>query len=465
MSTENSTHNINKKKYFCPFPWIMMAVRNNGDMRVCCQANTAKSRGLYRKEDGTPYNVEKDTIEEARNSKMAKELRRTMLEGVPHEACIRCDNEEANKIRSRRFYEVEKAKDYFTYEDALAITAPDGEIAAKEINLSYLDLRFGNKCNIKCRMCGPTDSSAWYNDFVELWGDYSYDESSGKVQLIQNETGNWVPQNSFYDWVDRDHFWNEIEKNMDGLTYIHTVGGEPMLIERQFDLLEKCIEKGIAKNIELEYNTNGTLIPQKAWEYWKHFKFVKIGLSMDGTGKLNDYIRFPSKWSTVEENIQKLENYDGNLHLWFTYTVQALNIFYLDDVLKWKISQEFKNFGASRSLPFVSTHPLHNPKHYSIQILPLEVKKAIEIKLRAFYPWLENYFIENNYSEKKQETYRMSAKNIIEGYIKMMFEEDLSDILPKFWKVTKKLDQIRGQSFEELFPDYYELLRPHVESL
>ena len=59
----------------------------------------------------------------------------------------------------------------------------------------------------------------------------------------------------------------------------------------------------------------------------------------------------------------------------------------------------------------------------------------------------------------------MSAKNIIEGYINFMFEDDLSATFPKFWKVSSDLDRIRGHKFEELFPDYYEILRPYVEAL
>ena len=452
------------QQYFCPLPWIMMAVRNNGDMRICCQANTAESRGLYRKENDVPYNVEREPMAQARNSQLAKELRKSMLEGEAHEACIRCDREEKNGIRSRRIFEVNKSKDYFNFQTAKKMTKEDGSIDPKDIPLQYLDLRFGNKCNIRCRMCGPTDSNAWYKDFVQLWNTPYYEEAIGVVKLVEDDKGNWSPENDLYDWVDRDHFWSDVEENMDHLTYIHTVGGEPMLIERQFDLLEKCIEKDIAKNIELEYNSNGTVIPPKAWEYWKHFKTVKIGLSLDGTGKLNDYIRYPSKWHTIERNIKKLESYEGNLHLWFTYTVQVLNVFYLDDILKWKISNEFENFGASHKQPFISAHPLHNPLHFNIKILPPPVKKIIEEKLRKVYGWLEDYFEENQYSEKKQEIYRMSAKNIIEGYINYMNEEDLSHVFPKFWKVTKDLDKIRSQSFEEIFPDYYEILRPYVES-
>ncbi|MCF8059288.1 MAG: twitch domain-containing radical SAM protein [Bacteriovoracaceae bacterium] len=464
-SNASSSHKkLVDSKYFCPLPWKMMAVRNNGDMRVCCQANTAESRGLYCKPDGVPYNVERDSMSEARNSTLAKELRKSMLEGNPHEACVRCDQEESSKIRSRRILEVNRSKDYFNFHDALEVTESDGSIDPSQIPLQYLDLRFGNKCNIRCRMCGPTDSNAWYNDFVKLWNTNQYEESVGIVKLVENDKGDWTPEQNLYDWVDRDHFWSDVEANMDKLTYIHTVGGEPLLIDRQFDLLQKCIEKGIAKNIELEYNTNGTVIPKKAWEYWKHFKTVKIGLSLDGTGALNDYIRFPSKWSTIEENINKLENYQGNLELWFAYTVQVLNVFYLDDILKWKISNEFKNFGSWHKQPFISAHPLHNPKHFNIKILPPPVKEQVAEKLRGLYPWLETYFEENKYSQKRQEMFRISAKSIIEGYINFMNEEDLSDIFPKFWKVTTDLDKIRGQSFKESFPEYYELLRPYVES-
>ena len=52
-------------------------------------------------------------------------------------------------------------------------------------NRSSHDVRFGNPCNPKCSMCGPTDSSMWYEDSSQLWGD-SYKDSLGKVKLIKN---------------------------------------------------------------------------------------------------------------------------------------------------------------------------------------------------------------------------------------------------------------------------------------
>ena len=80
-----------KNKKFCPLPWIFQGLRNNGDIRVCCQANTSKSKGIYRKENGDAFNAKIDSLQESRNSELAKEIRKTMLNNEEHEACIRCD--------------------------------------------------------------------------------------------------------------------------------------------------------------------------------------------------------------------------------------------------------------------------------------------------------------------------------------------------------------------------------------
>jgi sulfatase maturation enzyme AslB (radical SAM superfamily) len=450
---------------FCPLPWIMTAVRNNGDIRACAQANTAKSRGIFRKNDGTPYNINKDSIEDSRNSELVKEMRKSMLNGISPEPCLRCEREEINNIPSRREYEQKESKDFFTFEDAKKITASDGTISTRELPLKYLDLRFGNKCNTKCRMCGPTDSDLWYNDYVNLWDYSKYKDNDTTVQLVENKNKKWVPQENIYNWIESDNFWKNVENNLQNLVYIHTVGGEPLLIKRQFDLLEKCVELDIAKNITLEYNTNGTILPEKAMKYWKNFKLVKIGLSIDGIEEVNDYIRHPSKWASIEKNIHQLDKMEGDVWLWFSYTVQAYNILHLKDMMKWRVGQSFERFGNSLSDPFISPHPLHNPKHLSVKMFPKEVKEKVSSSLREFYNWLDDHIIESEMDLSLAESFKKSSRKIIEGYIDFMNSEDLSDQLTKFWAVTKRLDQLRGESFEKTFPELYEYLEPHITSL
>ena len=64
---------------FCPIPWIFQAVRNNGDVRVCCQANVTKNRGVVRKPDGSSYNAGRDNMVEARNTDMMKDVKCPMF--------------------------------------------------------------------------------------------------------------------------------------------------------------------------------------------------------------------------------------------------------------------------------------------------------------------------------------------------------------------------------------------------
>ena len=41
---------------FCPMPWITQSTRNNGDLRICCQANVGEDQGLIRKSvESKPY--------------------------------------------------------------------------------------------------------------------------------------------------------------------------------------------------------------------------------------------------------------------------------------------------------------------------------------------------------------------------------------------------------------------------
>lgn len=451
-----------ENKYFCPLPWLMMAIRNNGDLRVCCQANTAINKGLYRKDNGQPLNVNEDSIDQARNSELAKELRLSMINNTPHPTCIRCDKEDMSGFISRRSYENERAKEYFPLQKAIEQTNKDGSIQTKKTPLRYLDLRFGNRCNIKCRMCGPTDSDAWYDDHVKLWKTTSYKESSQTIQLKEKAKGQWEPINNIYNWIDRDVFWQQLEDNIYALDYIHTVGGEPLLIDRQFSFLEKCIKLGVSRNISLEYNTNGTVIPSKAWSLWSKFKVVKIGVSLDGIKNHNNYIRYPSQWETIYRNINRLDKAEGHYHLWFALTIQAYNILYLPDILQWKLEEDFERFNNSEAWPLLSTHLLHNPKHFSIKIFPREIKDKIAQRLRSFNHWLIQFLDTKSYSKEKKINLINKAESLIESTITYMNEEDLSHELTKFWNVTQSLDRIRNQDIKTELPELYELLRPYV---
>ena len=451
-------------KTWCPVPWIFQAVRNNGDIRVCCQANIAKSKGTLKKEDGSLFNARFDSLKEARNSPTLRKIRLEMLEGKNPEACIRCEREDAAGVVSRRNYENKNWKETFDINKARALTNPDGSIDPEKIPLIYYDLRFGNLCNLKCRMCGPTDSNYWYSDQVKVWGP-EFSDSHGTVKLIKKDNHGYQTENQDYDWVSSENFWRQIKFNAPNIKHIHTVGGEPLLIDRHYELLEAIIKYGNPEDVTVEYNTNLTVLPKKALKMWEKFKNVKIGASIDGFGKINDYIRYPSRWEKIEEHLELLDKTEGNFNLWIATTVQVYNLLHLPDFIKWRLEKKFKRVNNTKIRPLLTTHLLHTPDFLNIRLLPQSYKKLVENKFNSFFPWLEEWSRKSSLSEKKSEHLKKKAGELLGGYVKYMNSEDWTHLVPKFFKYTNRLDEIRREKMSDTVPELYSHVKNFVDSM
>ena len=266
-----------KEKYmtktFCPVPWNFQAIQNNGAVRVCCQMNVTPGRGTLKRSDGVPYNAGTDDLTAARNADLIKDVRATMLRGEWPVDCARCKREEESGMRSRRIWETE-AWD-MDPEYISQYTDIDGTIDTDELPLVYYDLRFGNLCNLACRMCGPEDSNTWYKDWVEIGKGNSWKDTHGEVVLTKNNKGRWVTD--AYNWHGSEKFWEQLESNLQNIQMVYVAGGEPLLIDRHYEFLQKCIDSDVAKNITIEYNTNLTNVQERAKDLWRHFKKVRIG--------------------------------------------------------------------------------------------------------------------------------------------------------------------------------------------
>ena len=432
---------------YCPIPWIFQAVRNNGDVRICCQANITKNQGVVRHDNNVGFNAAVDNLTQARNATLMKEVRKNMLTGEWSDECARCKQEEEAGLISRRKYETDAWGKKFPLEWAIDNTEKDGSIDTDNIPVIYYDLRFGNLCNLACRMCGPTDSHTWYRDYVELSGKTTYKDTHGQVTLVQNDSGRWSPANNDYDWHNSNTFWEHIEKNLSKIDYVYMAGGEPLMIERQYEFLEKCIEQNCAKNIILEYNTNLTNLQPRVLELWKKFKSVRIGASIDGYGDVIEYQRYPAKWSQIEKNLDKIDELPSNIYAWLAYTVTALNVFHLPNFMLWKLKKGFKKINSSTKKPIITHHVAHNPQNLNIRMLPPHIKQEIidlfEAKKPEFLVYGDSIY--NN------------AVSILDSVSKYMMNGDLSHQLESFISETSKLDKIRNQSILNIVPEYKEL--------
>lgn len=441
-------------------------MRNNGDLRLCTHAQHGTDTGLLRDDNGTPYNAGKDDISLSRNSAMLRGVRQSMLSGKWHGACNRCKHEQESGMRSRNMAETELWKGHFTEDDARRLTAADGSIDASMVPIRHYGLRFGNKCNLKCRMCGPTESSMWYEDYATVWGTEKYNDSFGVVSLTRNDKGKLVPDTDRYSWYESDKIWDHLRDNAANIVHVHTVGGEPTLIDEQYRFLTTCIERGISGNLIVEYNSNITAIPDRAWDLWRHFKEVRVGASIDGVGAVNDYIRHPSRWSLVEKNLLRIDT-DPHINFvaWIAGTVQAYNILYIPELLEYVMRSRLSRIGWDHNAPLVNFHPLYAPKWLSTRVFPADVKRCISDALDAKVKRLAEVSEELYGGDHARiEMVNNGIRRHISAYTKFMWQEDLSHLMPKFWQYTIKLDELRGESFARSLPELHDIISSKWEA-
>lgn len=434
---------MKEEKVFCPVPWNFTALRANGDLRVCCHANQSKSQGIIRDEFEVPMNGGNSLINDARNSTMLKNIRVNMLQEKWPEECIRCQREEGSGLRSRRDYEREHwdlTKNY-----AEKHTDLNGKIDIEKLPLEYIDLRFGNLCNLACRMCGPADSTSWYSDYVQLHERNHFKDTHGKVVLTKDKFGKFSCND--YAWYESPIFWNQLSDLAKKIVHIYMAGGEPLLIEQHYDFLNQCIDKGWASSIVLEYNTNLTILNKRITDLWSKFKEVRVGASVDGMEYVLEYQRHPAKWNIIFENLKKLDSTGDNIKSWLAVTITNYNIFHLPEFIKWKMLKSgFKKINSSKMKPIITHHMCHSPKHLNVRSLPIELKKLVLERFNDLSQWSEETLSSNEHH---------ALCKIIDGISRYMMGETYDD-WDYFIEYTKKLDKIRNQDILKIVPEFKE---------
>ena len=460
--------NKNAPVSWCPLPWSHVNVKGDGTFRLCCHANSSQNRGLI-EENNIPMHVSNSTWDSVLNTEYMKEIRLNMLKGKWSEPCIRCQREHNSGMQSRNhserivlasYIDVEK---YPSYNKAVARTKEDGSINIEDFPITNIDIRFGNMCNLKCTMCSPTDSNQWYDDYYALWGHKAFTDSNKRIELVENIKGKLELKNNIYDWSDDENFWKEIESHMHTLCRIYIVGGEPLLIDAHYDFLQKCVDAGYAKNLMIEYNSNITNIPQRAWSIWKHFKQIIMGVSIDAVGEVNNLIRFPSKWPKIEENLKKFTIVEGNYSVHITPTIQILNLWHLPDFIEYLITQNLKNVGPWPAKPVMTPHPLHQPSYLNINILPDDFKVKVKEKFELY----KNKFKTTNYQELIGDSNNFPWENkinqacvILDNYIEYMYKlnytnNELDKNRKNFIHFMDTLDIRRKTNWKEVLPELY----------
>jgi len=328
---------------FCVLPWVSIETSPIGTARPCCLAEDE-----IKDANGVKFDLNNSTLNEIHHSDYMNNLRQDFLDAKKPQTCRKCWNEERSGRTSKRMHTLNRLKHI----------VKDTEWTADAKPLVFIDFKLGNICNLKCRICGSWSSSQFAIEEIKFEGKDSF-----HYEMLQK--GAWPRKNQ--------KFWDQIDPMMDQIRYLEFTGGEPFMIQEHFALLQRCVDAGIAGNIEIHYNTNGTHYPENAESIWKNFKLVEIAFSIDDVDERFEYQRANAEWQLVNHNMDRFERLRdrlNNIQLQCCATVNVFNVMYLEGLANWI---------DTRSFEFVYWNMLHEAYYHSVGTLP-EAAKQIAIK-------------------------------------------------------------------------------------
>ena len=423
-------------KNLCVHPWVNLEVYNTGTYDFCCIAQRSHLTG----EQGEILQVEKHTPKEAWNAKSLRDIRKDMIDGKKLDICNNCwyqesIGKESYRIRHNKEWtqrlgkdEIERRIQYSKDNDYYIDTPPD-----------YLDLRLGNICNLKCRMCNVWNSNQIEKEHHKLKTNNMYADIWARQYDVNINTPP-VPS----DWVDAPDFWNHLNEYIPNLKKVYFTGGEPTLVQSNYSFMKEMVDQGFENKIDLFFNTNCTNIQPRWLETISKFRHVQINASIDGVGLVNDYIRSPSNWKSIYKNFIAMAQLP-NVNMDISPVIQTYNIFDIGNILN--LAQETSH----KTGKIVDVDFLLCNKPYYLDTLNFDddVRNLAFLKLQQ---WQDSWI------------YKKSpiTKNSIDSYLTLLESERNSNWkqnMEDFWNMTEIHDKNRNQSFEKSIPELYEMLK------
>jgi len=411
MNSLDKNFLLQDSKTFCMMPFMHLHTSPDGNAYPCCRAADKPSFG----------NTNTNTIKEIINSKDMSALRGDMVSEVPNSTCTICYNHESANIRSGRQYSNEEFSKYFESNVAETLQA-DGSLS--EFKMRFFDIRFSNICNMKCRTCGPEFSSQWEMEYKKhRLAKYIIINDNKQAALLE-----------------------EIKTHIPHMDTAYFAGGEPLITEEHYILIEDMIRQG-RTDIKLRYNTNISNLKFKDKDIlslWNKFDRVEISASIDHFGPRAEYIRHGTKWDDVLANLKKLRlqkspRFDVSINT----VVSIFNYMTIDTFYYYLIENELL-------CPDDSTYSLYNmssPNEYTATALPLKFKDIARPRLQLLHDRLSA----TGFGPDQL----LHVKNMIKW---VDGDHTWESNKETFRAEVLATDKIRGEDFVKTFPELASLL-------
>ena len=371
-----------------------------------------------------------------------RKIRKQMIEGDVVKGCEHCYDLEDMGFPS---YRTNYIRDWFEYSERgdeihdIIERSINNDYRVEESPM-YLDFRLGNMCNLKCRMCQPQNSSQIQKEYKKIEVN-----KPGDAQFIKDNFTWGQFADHITPWQDDPEFLRQVEEWLPNVSKLYFTGGEPTIIERVYWIMEKCVEMGIAKNIELVFNSNMTNIQKRFIDLVEQFKNVLMCISVDAYGSENEYIRGASHWKQVEKNLRTYCASDVVGTVLFSPVIQIYNILTITKLLDFCEELEAE-YGRQIFVTFLICD---YPTSLDFRNCPDQVREVAAGRLEM---WLNKSKILANRPENVQ-TIQATIKALKENR-----KENWRQELITFQKYTQILDKQRNESMEDAFPELHRLM-------
>lgn len=399
---------------YCVYPFLNVHTNTDGRCKLCCHVYGED----YVQVNGKDAILGKTKWDNIWNSEYMLDVRAKMLAGMYVKECGRCYEHEQKGLQSSRQWANENFK------------AP-----VLHSNPTHLELRLGNKCNLKCNSCWSVSSNQIYKERKKILQQQSVPKwlnDQWQHEINSCESHDW-------EWYETQDFRNFVDDVAPTLERLYLTGGEPTLIDANQYVLDKLVEVGNRK-CHVAWTTNMTTWPENFYNKLDFFDTSEIQMSIDGYGIHNTYIRYPTDWNKVEQNFFKAQELPLKVQLKIYFVYQAWNVFDVGPLIQWLEETQ------KRRVDFVPLF-LEHPDQIHSCVWPIEIKQKV-IKELKYIKTLRHRDPVDRIINYTSNTNKFSNENLTR--------------MKQFIDIN---DKYRKYKFDKIFPSFYQVLEHRCKTL
>lgn len=386
--------NLLAKNNFCIMPFVHLCAWPSGHIVPCCT-----SKNLYY---GNSREQDINDILSISNHKLISFRKEFLETDTLPVACSECKKWEDISGGSYRTY----ANDRFK-ESLVNLNIDNDTDLLNNLKFTTFDVRFSNICNLKCRYCDDVNSSRIAEE--------------KKVPIVLNKA-----------FDNTDKFFEFFIKNIDNVDELYFCGGEPLMVEEHYKILDILIEHN-KTDVKLKYNSNCTNFNFKnkniIKDYWSKFNDVLLFASVDCMGEELSYIRHGANWETILKNLRDTSML-GNVQIYLSSVITIYNFFLLKDFYNFLVKENIIKEGN------VHFHLVGGHDEISIFNFSSEMKDKAYKYINEWRSELKSY---NN------------LVHSLDVFVTTLNQPN-NKVISDFFDFTNYYDDLRNEDFSKTFP-------------